>query len=86
MDRSLAKPPPNETVATIKNLLSICTDESGQDLVEYAMLIGLVALAVIAAVVLLGEILSDLWCELGREMKKISGEPPKSCIGKGKGL
>ena len=53
---------------------------------EYAILIGLIALAVIVAVRLLGETMSDLWCELGREMKKISGEPPKSCVGKGKGL
>lgn len=37
------------------NLLNIWTDDSGQDLAEYAILIGLVALAVILAVILLGE-------------------------------
>lgn len=42
-------------MATIKNLLSIWTDDSGQDLAEYAILIGLVALAVILSVILLGD-------------------------------
>jgi Flp pilus assembly pilin Flp len=42
-------------VVTIGNLLSNWTDESGQDMAEYAILIGLVALAVILAVMLLGD-------------------------------
>ncbi len=42
-------------MVTIGNLLSTWTDESGQDLAEYAILIGLVALAVILPVMLLGD-------------------------------
>lgn len=60
--------------------------EPWEFLAEYFVLIDLVALAVIVSVTLLGGTLSELWCELGRGMKKISGEPPKSCIGIGKGL
>ncbi|MFQ5529793.1 MAG: Flp family type IVb pilin [Gemmatimonadota bacterium] len=38
----------------MNNLLSLWNDESGQDLAEYAMMLGLVALAVLVAVTLLG--------------------------------
>ena len=41
------------------------TDESGQDLAEYAVLIGLIALAVVAAVRLLGTTISDVFNDLG---------------------
>ena len=41
-------------VATMNKLRSLWNDESGQDLAEYAMMIGLVALAVVVAVALLG--------------------------------
>jgi pilus assembly protein Flp/PilA len=39
--------------------------EEGQDLAEYALLIGLIALVAILAVTLLGENLSQLFSELG---------------------
>ena len=48
-------------MATIKNLLSTWTDESGQDLAEYAILIGLVALAVTLSVILLGDAISSVF-------------------------
>ena len=38
----------------MNKLRSLWNDESGQDLAEYAMMIGLVALAVVVAVALLG--------------------------------
>jgi pilus assembly protein Flp/PilA len=40
---------------------ALMLDESGQDLAEYAILIGLIALAVIVAVRLLGTTLSDIF-------------------------
>lgn len=43
-------------------------DESGQDLPEYAVLIGLVALTVIAAVVLLGGSISTTFNGIGTGM------------------
>lgn len=55
------KESPNEVVATIKNLLSTWIDESGQDLAEYAILIGLVALAVTLSVILLGDAISSVF-------------------------
>lgn len=46
----------------LRNLLN---DEAGQDLPEYAVLIGLVALTVIAAIVLLGGNISTTFNEVG---------------------
>ena len=43
----------------MKTLLRMWNDESGQDLAEYAMMIGLVALAVVVAVTLLGTTVSS---------------------------
>lgn len=43
------------------HLRAVLTDESGQDMSEYAVLIGLVALAVIASMVLLGESISSVF-------------------------
>ncbi|MGH7551131.1 MAG: Flp family type IVb pilin [Gemmatimonadota bacterium] len=40
-------------------LKAFWTDESGQDLVEYAMLLALIALIVIGAVALLGQGIED---------------------------
>jgi pilus assembly protein Flp/PilA len=50
---------------TLKHLLD---DEAGQDLPEYAVLIGLVALTVIAAVVLLGENIATTFNDVGSSM------------------
>ncbi len=50
------------------NLPSIWTDESGQDLAEYAILIGLVALAVILAVILLGDAIVSVFNSIGSTM------------------
>lgn len=47
---------------TLWNLLS---DEAGQDLTEYAVLMGLVALAVITAVAFLGGRISDTFNAVG---------------------
>ena len=49
----------------IRNLLH---REEGQDLAEYALLIGLIALVVMVAVILLGENLSTLFSQLGSEV------------------
>ena len=40
-------------------------DESGQDMAEYAILIGLVALAVIASVVVLGGTIATVFNDIG---------------------
>ena len=49
----------------IRNLLH---RDEGQDLAEYALLIGLIALVVMVAVIILGENLSTLFADLGSEV------------------
>ncbi len=44
---------------------ALLQDESGQDLAEYAILIGLIAIAVIAAVTLLGGTISTVFNSIG---------------------
>ena len=44
---------------------AVLLDESGQDLAEYAILIGLIAIAVIAAVTLLGGTISTVFNSIG---------------------
>ena len=44
---------------------ALLLDESGQDLAEYAILIGLIALAVIVAVRLLGTTISNIFNRIG---------------------
>ena len=48
----------------IKSLLIVRKSEKGQDLAEYALLLGLLALVVIVAVTLLGGNLSTLFSDL----------------------
>lgn len=43
---------------------ALMLDESGQDLAEYAILIGLIALAVIVAVRLLGNTISNVFSSI----------------------
>lgn len=47
---------------------ALLQDESGQDLAEYAILIGLIALAVIVAVRLLGTTISGIFNNIGTEL------------------
>ena len=44
-------------------------DENGQDLAEYAVLIGFVALSVIVAVMLLGDSITTLFNDLGTSLE-----------------
>ncbi len=52
-----------EHMVQLFNALMI--DESGQDLAEYAILIGLIALAVIVAVRLLGDTIGNVFNDIG---------------------
>jgi len=49
-------------------LLALRDDDSGQDMAEYAILIGLVALAVIIAVSLLGQTISATFNSIGTSL------------------
>jgi len=48
---------------------ALMIDESGQDLAEYAILIGLIALAVIVAVRLLGDTISNVFNDIGTTLR-----------------
>ena len=62
---------------------AVLLDESGQDLAEYAILIGLIALAVIVAVRLLGGTVSNVYNGIGSSladaMSPAAGDPPTCC-------
>ena len=51
-------------------LRSFLKDESGQGMVEYALIIALIAIAVIAAVILLGGKIGDTFKKSSNEMDK----------------
>lgn len=45
-------------------------DESGQGMVEYALIIALIAVAVIAAITLLGDNISDMFTGVSDELQQ----------------
>lgn len=53
-------------------LLKFLTEEDGQTLVEYGMLISLIALVVIAAVTLFGRMVSGMW---GKNVERFPDPP-----------
>jgi pilus assembly protein Flp/PilA len=53
----------------IETLRALWTDESGQDLAEYALLIALIALAVILAVTFLGTKVSTVYESIGTNLE-----------------
>lgn len=48
-------------------------DESGQDLAEYALLLGLIAVALVGAIVLLRDAISDRFDEAATELDGAGG-------------
>lgn len=48
-------------------------DESGQDLAEYALLLGLIAVALVGAIVLLRDAISDRFNEAAVELEGAGG-------------
>lgn len=53
----------------LRNLLSVVKGEKGQDLAEYALLIALIAIVVIAAVTLLGGQIQTIFNTIGGELQ-----------------
>jgi pilus assembly protein Flp/PilA len=56
---------PGQGGVMLKMFVAFLLDESGQDLAEYAILIGLIALAVLLAVTLLGTTISNIFSDIG---------------------
>ena len=50
------------------NIINWLNSDEGQDLAEYALLIGLIALIVVAAVTILGEEISIIFDEIATEV------------------
>ena len=57
----------------MNKLLMLWNDESGQDLAEYAMMIGLVALAVVTAVAVLGTNVAVTFNDIGTNLESSPG-------------
>ena len=51
-------------------LTAVLTDESGQDMAEYAVLIGLIALTVVAAISVLGGSISSVFAGIGSSLQQ----------------
>jgi len=48
---------------------SFITDEAGQGLVEYALIVGLISIACIATMALLGGKIGDVWTSITNKLK-----------------
>jgi pilus assembly protein Flp/PilA len=67
--------------ASLVSLVSLASDrvrreEKGATAVEYGLMVGLIAVVIIAAVVFLGEELNGLFTEIGAELNGAGGEAP----------
>lgn len=60
------------------NLLrSLWTEDEGQGLIEYVLIVGLIALAVFGVVLLAGEELDSLWGRVANELAVQAAKVPK---------
>ena len=56
----------------MKKMLGFLKDENGQGMVEYGLIIGLIAVVVIGALVILGPKISDLFTGVGDKLDAVS--------------
>ena len=52
----------------MKNLVSFFKNEDGQGMVEYGLIIGLIAIVVIAGLVILGPKIRDMFTNIGNSL------------------
>lgn len=57
----------------LAQLKSLWTDESGQDLAEYALLLALIAIIVIVAVRVLGPTIRQVFSDINTELQNTGG-------------
>jgi pilus assembly protein Flp/PilA len=57
----------------LSHLRAIWTDESGQDLAEYALLLALIAIVVIVAVTALGPVIADVFTTIATSLEGAGG-------------
>ena len=56
----------------MKKALNFLKDENGQGMVEYGLIIGLVALVVVAGLVLLGPKLKDMFKSISNQLPEVT--------------
>jgi len=59
--------------------IALWQDESGQDLTEYALLVALLAIVVIAALRTLGPTIGSLYSDIGQELSTLGGVAEATC-------
>lgn len=57
----------------MKRFMNILRDENGQGMVEYGLILGLIALVAVGAVIFLGEGVTDLFTKAQTEMDTVPG-------------
>lgn len=50
-------------------------DEKGQGLVEYALIVGLIALVAVAVIAASGTSIKNIWTKISTELKSAEGAP-----------
>ena len=56
-------------------MLNWLKDENGQGMVEYGLIIGLIAIVVIAALLTLGPKIRDLFRDVEKQIPEVSAQP-----------
>ena len=59
----------------ITRMRALVTDDAGQDLLEYALLVGLIALVAVVAVTATGTSVSDIFTDISTELGVAAGAP-----------
>lgn len=57
----------------MKKFIEILRDENGQGMVEYGLILGLIAIVAIGAVILLGKDVNGVFGKAQGELNKVSG-------------
>jgi pilus assembly protein Flp/PilA len=60
-------------MALVKYLQSFAKDESGQDLLEYALLVALIALVAFGAVQLAGSAVNTIFTNIANQLQTVAG-------------
>lgn len=62
----------------LKTISRLWADEFGQDLVEYSLLLGLLAMVVVVALRALGPIVSSVFSDVSGELNALHGSTPEA--------
>ncbi|MGN0383443.1 MAG: Flp family type IVb pilin [Eubacterium sp.] len=57
----------------MKKMLSFLKDENGQGMVEYGLLVGLIAIVVVVALLVLGPVIANMFDNVSNQLQKTPG-------------